>query len=435
MSQSNSMVFGTEDADVSVAARPRFLLAEGPVFIAATAVISLCPRRLSTLIASAILCCGLSPRNVSVPIQGVSPTLPNILPSQIARSFGAEIWVSGFPSAYGGADTELDHLIDLWRAYRVDVHLVPNHAPDANHLSDVMARGCLVHAYHPGIFADRVVVSFCNGEFLERLPAIVAAGRPACVVWANCMTWNFPREIEAHQAGLIDVFVFQSEYQRSMIAPALEAIRPIRDLTDYRPFFNTHNAMQRLKFSYREPAKDGYFGLGRVSRDDANKYPPDMWKIFAQVVSPLPTKTFILGFGPNAIERCGSRPPCEWLDWMTWSPSAIEPADLYRRIHVLIHKTGGSRENWPRTVLESMATGVAVIAEADWALPQMIENEVTGFLCRSSEEMSFRASQLAFDEPLRHQMVHVAYASFLQEHANPERSFAAWHTLLSEYRR
>ncbi len=350
-----------------------------------------------------------------------------------ARARASEIWVSGFPSAYGGADTELDHLIDLWRRFGVAVHLVPNWAPDPVHLESVLARGCHVNGYHPAIFADKVVVSFCNGEFLERLPAIVAAGRPACVVWANCMTWNFEREIAAHAAGLIDLFVFQSAFQRSMIEPALEAVRPVREVVGYRPFLNLHNAMQRLSFAYRAPADAGYFGLGRVSRDDANKYPADMWQIFAQVVAPLPTKTFILGFGPNAAERCGARPPCEWLDWMTWAPGAIAPAELYRRIHVLIHKTGGSRENWPRTILESMACGVAVIAEDAWALPQLVENGVTGFLCRSSEEMSFRASQLAFDHTLRRDMVHAAYDRLLVEHANAERSFAAWEDLLSVY--
>jgi glycosyltransferase involved in cell wall biosynthesis len=277
------------------------------------------------------------------------------------------------------------------------------------------------------------VVSFCNGEFLARLPEICVSGRPACTVWANCMTWNFPDELAAHAAGLIDLFAFQSDYQRSMVAPALEAVRPIRELAGYRPYFSLANAMQGLSFSYRDPAETGYFGLGRVSRDDAHKYPEDMWKIFAQVVSPLPTKTFILGFGENGARKCGSTPPCEWLDWMIWSPGATSPRDLYGRIHVLIHKTGGSRENWPRTVLEAMATGVAVIAEDAWAMPQMIEDGVTGFLCRSSAEMSFRASQLAFDEPLRRHMIHAAHARFLEEHANVERSFAPWQALLAEH--
>lgn len=342
-----------------------------------------------------------------------------------------QIWVGGFPSAYGGADTELDHMIDLWLAGGIGVHLVPNGTPDPVHLAGVLARGCHVHEFRPDIFGGRIVVSYCNGEFLKRLPEICATARPACVVWANCMTWNFDEEIAAHAAGLIDLFLFHSDYQRSMLAPALEAVRTVRDLPGYRPFFNVDNAMQSLRFEYRDPAAVGYFGMGRVSRDDAYKYPHDFWKIFAQVTSPLPTKTFVLGFGPIAAQKCGSRPNCDWLDWMTWAPGATTPKDLYARIHVLMHRTGGSRENWPRTILEAMASGVAVLAEDDWALPQVIENGVTGFLCRTSDEMSYRASQLAFDEPLRKRIVHAAYERFLQEHASAERSIAPWRGLLA----
>ena len=42
-----------------------------------------------------------------------------------------EIWVVGYPSLFGGADTELDHNIDLWRSFGVEVHLVPTGGPNA----------------------------------------------------------------------------------------------------------------------------------------------------------------------------------------------------------------------------------------------------------------------------------------------------------------
>lgn len=550
-----------------------------------------------------------------------------------------EIYVAGFPSAYGGADTELDHMIDLWRSYDIDVHLVPNWPPDPAIAEYCRLRGCFIHEYQPRVFAGKIVVSYCNGEFLERLPEIAAAGRPACVMWVNCMTWNFRAEIAAHAAGLIDVHVFHSDYQRSMVEPKLEATGvSVRDLPGYRPYFNLANGLQQqmpgsrelaaaainagkpainphfsdvsmqdgsdgrsdsqgywqilfgklfsarsildvgaglghsrerlagprhtntvtlqdiapgmpvdlncpldeipdrsydvvtafdviehvpddagflahlcriarervvittpnwhvskcgnwfhvreytpaqlvdlaspfgirglytdpggsgcgakkcsaIEFlatsdaalgmvlghaaeglAHSDPATLGYFGMGRVSRDDATKYPEDFWRIFAKVNSPLPTKTFVLGFGENAKRKCGDEPPCDWLDWLYWEPGATTPNDVYRRIHVLIHKTGGSRENWPRTILEAMAAGVAVIAEDDYALPQLIENGVTGFLCKSSDEMSYRASQLAFDEPLRKKIVRAAYERFLMEHANRDLSFKPWRTLLS----
>jgi hypothetical protein len=78
-----------------------------------------------------------------------------------------ELWVAGYPSSYGGADTELDHNIDLWRSLDFDVHLVPMHDTDPAMLSLCDARGSRTHRYAPEIFADEIVISFCNGSFLE----------------------------------------------------------------------------------------------------------------------------------------------------------------------------------------------------------------------------------------------------------------------------
>src|SRR3954464_10651142 len=89
-----------------------------------------------------------------------------------------EIWVAGYPSYYGGADTELDHQIDLWLAQGIEVHLCPNADPDPVMRADVTARGAFTHEYEPGIFEGKLLVSYCNGPFLDRLPGICAAGRP-----------------------------------------------------------------------------------------------------------------------------------------------------------------------------------------------------------------------------------------------------------------
>ena len=102
-----------------------------------------------------------------------SAARPSRAPSHARRSGSP-----GFPSLYGGADTELDHLIDLLRARDVAVHLVPMFNADPAMRQSVVDRGCAVHEYRDRVFADRTVVSFCNGEFLAKLPAIVAAGPP-----------------------------------------------------------------------------------------------------------------------------------------------------------------------------------------------------------------------------------------------------------------
>jgi glycosyltransferase involved in cell wall biosynthesis len=340
-----------------------------------------------------------------------------------------EVWVAGYPSFYGGADMELDHNIDLWRRFDIEVHLVPMFGADAAMRQLCDERGCYTHDYAPGVFADKIVISFCNGEFLSELPKIAAGGRPRYLLWANCMTWHFDKELEAHRQGLIDCFMFQSQYQRDMLAPALEAIRPIEVLEGYRPFFSLYNRSA----GFNDEAKPTeYFGIGRISRDDSGKYHSDTWRMLSKVCSPVPVKAFMLGFGENAKQKCGAAPPCDWLDWMYWSPQAISAAEFYRRVHVLLHITGGSRENWPRTVLEAWASGVVPIVDADYGVREMVTDGVDGFHARSPDEAAYLASRVAFEPRLRERMIRAGRNTLMRDHCSAERSIRPFLRLFEE---
>ena len=337
-----------------------------------------------------------------------------------------EIWVAGFPSSYGGADTELDHQIDLWRAFGLEVHLVPMFGAEPEMVESVVARGCHVHDYRDDIFADRVVVSFCNGEFLQHLPAIAAAGRPRCTVWFNCMTWLFETEKELHRRGLIDCFGFVSDFQKDMLVPQLESIAPVR-LFDYRPHFNT----ARVEWRYRE--WDGTYRMGRISRDDEHKFSADTWRIFDRVLVPagLQKKVYVLGFGPNAERRIGSAPPS--LDWQTWAPNGISATAFYRTIDTMVHKTGGSRESYCRVLVEAYAHGVVPVVENDYAFPDLVVHGETGFMSSDSDEMSFYASWLAMNPAEHRRMAENGRRHLERTLSDPETCWRAWSALLDAY--
>ena len=334
-----------------------------------------------------------------------------------------EIWVAGFPSSYGGADTELDHLIDLLRAREVAVHLVPMFGADEAMERSVIARGCAVHEYRPEVFRGRTVVSFCNGNFLERLQEIVERGRPAQVVWFNCMTQAFEAERRAHRNGWIDRFGFLSAYQERLLRPVLEQLRPVPILR-YRAYFNP----ARVAFRYREWA--GEYRVGRISRDDGAKFAPDTWRIFDRVLVPpsLRKKTYLLGYGPNAAARIGPAPPS--LDWRTWAGNEIPATQFFRTIDTMIHKTGGSRESYCRVLIEAYAHGVVPIVERDYAFPELVVDGETGFMCADSDEMSYRASWLAF-HPQAHRRIAEAGRRHLAEVLMDEEAcWAGWGELL-----
>lgn len=333
-----------------------------------------------------------------------------------------EIWVAGYPSYFGGADTELLNNIYLWKDHNVDVHLVPMFGFEPRLATILQSLGCTTHDYRPDIFRGKVVVSFCNGEFLRLLPEITEKGKPARVIWFNCMTWTFPNELTAQENGWIDLYGFVSSYQASLLRPQLEAHGKIHEFEGYRPYFNASS----VEFNYKAP--DKWFSCGRISRDDMQKYPEDMWNIFYKICVPKHKKIFILGYGPNASIKTG-KPP-NGLDWQTWGPNEIPVKQIYQLLHCIIHKTGGSRESYCRIVPEAFAYGVPIITEDDYAFPDLIDNGVTGYRCKTSDEMSFRASELAFDEEKRKKMIYSARKFLENEIASSDRCWKPWEQVL-----
>lgn len=333
-----------------------------------------------------------------------------------------EVWIAGFPSRYGGADTELDHQIDLLRRHDVDVTLVPMFGADDEMKASVVERGCQIVPYRDDVFRGRVVASYCNGELLSRLPRIMDRGRPRRLIWFNCMTWLFDAERRAHAAGWIDAFGFVSRYQQSLLGPQLAAIRSYRSFP-YRPYFN----VARVEWRYREWS--GTYRLGRISRDDGGKFAPDTWRIFDRVLVPphLAKKVYVLGYGPHAQAKIGSAPGS--LDWRTWSPGEIPAGDFYRTIDTMVHRTGGSRESYCRVLIEAYAHGVVPIVEADYAFPELVVDGETGFCAASSDEMSWYASMLAHD-PARHRTMAEAGRRHLETLSNHEACWAGWREVL-----
>jgi hypothetical protein len=291
--------------------------------------------------------------------------------------------------------------------------------------NSVVARGCAIHDYAESIFRDKTVISYCNGQFLSRLPDIIRAGRPRKVIWFNCMTWLFEPEKYAHAEGWIDYFGFQSSYQATCLIPQLEPLGEVRTFENYMPYYN----VARVPFSYRP--WDGTYRLGRASRDDMAKFSPDTWRIFDRVLVPehLRKKVFILGYGPNAVKKIG-RPPAG-LDWLTWSPGGIPAERLWRTIDTMVHKTGGSRENYPRVLLEAYAHGVVPIVENAYGLPELVVNGETGYLTCDSDEMSYYASMLAMN-PAEHRRLAANGREHLQQtlvrHAD---AFRGWEEVLA----
>lgn len=310
---------------------------------------------------------------------------------------GPEVWVAGYPSKLGGADTELFHLVKLWRSKGVAVHLVPFYRPPLPILREMDDLGAFTHLYNPGVFAGKIVVSMCNRDFLAALPNIVKAGRPKTTLWANCMTWTTQLETEAHKQRWIDYHLFQTDFQRKSISPYLAGVGPISEVP-----FRTYFDPEHLPESTRDKPTE-YFGVGRISRPDPAKFHQRTWGVFDAIHSTLPKKVFILGHGAKVKEKIGSPPGS--VDYLLWDAGGTSQADFYSRVHAVVHVTGGSKENLPRVLLECWASDTVFVGEDSYGYREFTRPGVDCLLARTPEEAAVLASMVGSNDDLKQRLI------------------------------
>ena len=123
------------------------------------------------------------------------------------------IFVCGYPSDLGGANTELWHTVKLWRRFRLDVTLIPTWQADPLWRARLEKIGCRTAPSNPDDLqnvpglAGSVVVSMCNTKFLV---AAEHFRRLRCkIVWLGCMNWLFPKErLHYRRFGVFDRHIF-----------------------------------------------------------------------------------------------------------------------------------------------------------------------------------------------------------------------------------
>ena len=313
-----------------------------------------------------------------------------------------EIVIIGYPSKLGGADTELDHQIHVWQELGLKVHVIHTGEIDANLKAMRLQedRDCVVHPPREwSQVKGRVVISYCNGEFLKALPEI-RRHEPRLVIWVNCMRWLFDAEKEAHRAGLIDWFLYQTEETRALVEPALREIHPALNQAVVNPYFHP------VGFPYAADKPEDRFRFCRISRDDPGKFHSAQLWVYETMVAPVLKEGTMLGVNDAVRAKLtggGGAIP----NWIAALPPGAEPvADVYARSHALIQMADPTlTENLPRVGFEAMATGTALCVDDRGGWRAQVLHGQTGFLCRDEREFVYYASRLAFERNERRQLI------------------------------
>ena len=329
------------------------------------------------------------------------------------------ICVVGHPSSLGGADTELEHQIRLWKKMNLDVYIC--------HTSDtypeiikqkMLDLGCnYITSKSWKDLEGLDVISFCNREFLENLQIIKKYARSTTFV--NCMTWNFPKEIEAQENNLIDFHLYQTEHQMQKVSKKLKnkgsKYSPIR----FIPYFD------RSDFPFIERNKRDFFQFGRISRDDPYKYKKSQIWIYETMTAPILKKGLIMGWSDRISNKIGSLP-----NYITGLKCGeITQQQFYQECDVIIMTTD-TFENLPRVGFEAMSSGTLLVVDKKGGWEILIEDGKTGWLCKDHREFVYKASRVAFESQEYEDMRHNA-AKALDNNWGEDVSIESWNKVFN----
>jgi hypothetical protein len=335
----------------------------------------------------------------------------------------APVYVIGAPSYVGGADTELWHTLRLWRSNNLEVALVPTWGLSEEWRKKCEGIGCEVHLPGnpqslldvPGLRGS-IVVSFCNKHFLENASSLRQIG--CKTVWLNCMTWMFDDERKHYRThGPFDHYVFQSKYQQWSLTCELENY-------GYCDASGSviHGAFDLEAFPFRPLLREpgAPFVIGRISRPDPDKYSSNTWPIYSRM--PQPLRARLMAWDRRIEKKLGTPP--EWAECL--EANRETPQLFFGKLHCMVQINGGAAENWPRSGLEAMASGVPLVVQNEWGWREMVRHDETGYLCNNDDEFVSCATKLANDDGHRLTMARLARKAMEEDLANPDVIWERW---------
>ena len=220
-----------------------------------------------------------------------------------------------------------------------EVHLVPSQADYRKGplYAEMLAAGVFVHQPHEFSAIERgaPVFGFCNAEFLDRLDEIREYSTNT--VFVNCMTCLFEKERRRMAEGKIRTFLYQNNNVRLINAPILQGLNPNAkcNFLIVRPYFD------RSRFPFVEKRSEEFFGCGRISRQDADKYARNTLHIYEYFVAPKLKRGLFLGFDKRSEEKIGK--PYDWYP-DSRGPEGVHPAGVLQALRDRAPTDGYYRE-------------------------------------------------------------------------------------------
>jgi len=330
-----------------------------------------------------------------------------------------KLFVLGYPSEYGGAGSELRHQIHLWiKAFpELEINIIPTQTGHENEplRPEMLSMGVKIHETPMDfsvIAPEDAIISFCSSKFLENLKEISQFTRRT--MWVNCMTWLFKLEKRHARDNYIQFYLYQRPQVRDLHQKELAQRGATGQFLHFKPYFSEEG----WSYGIKEQEK---FHIGRISRQDADKFSKDTLHIYEYITSPRWKQGHFLGFDLRSQEKIGK--PFDWINTYK-DQKEFSVKDFYRSVDIIVQPSD-TTENLPRIGFESMFSGKPLVVDDRGGWQHMLRHGVDGFLCKTPQEFIYWGTRLAFEYDLRAQIAENALER-AKELASFESSTESW---------
>lgn len=334
------------------------------------------------------------------------------------------LYVFGWPSYLGGADTKLDNTLRLVKDF-MQITVIPN---DCKQIKDrrwtdqyeALGFKCITREDFIAMPSrlDGYAISLSNGSFTSGCTLCkLAKEKGLKVIWGSEMMWHFPGELECVKNGLIDVVLYTSKFNRDCLEPGY---------IDANPAIESHivgNYIDPKTFPFKE-RNNQQFTIGRLSRPDHEKYTAD-FPVFYESLELNNPRYRAMAWNKDVANRY------KWHyfgpEWDLLEAEAETSLDFLYSLDLFVYRLGKTfRESWGRSTVEAMLTGCVPVVPIGHNFDEFIVQGVTGFMCKTFEEFRRVCQELQRNVPMRKQMAKQASAFAASVICNEDKHRQIW---------
>lgn len=331
------------------------------------------------------------------------------------------LYLFGWPSHLGGADTKLAHLLRLLHG-QVEITVVPNDparlGEDAwTGLMDQLGiRYTTFDALPKRLSGNALALS--NQRFFTDRIAHRAREKGLRIIWSSEMMWHHEGELEAVEEGIIDKVLYVSEFQKEQLAEGYGSL----------PFHITGNYIDPEMFPFHE-RRNPVFTIGRLSRAAPEKYPED-FPVFYECLGIPEVRFRVMAWSEALTEKY------RWhrFDdrWDLLSAEAEEQVPFLHSLDLFVYPLGHRfKESWGRSTVEAMLTGCIPLVPTRHQFENLIVHGETGFICGDFAEYHEHANRLALDLPLRRLLAERCRVHAVRNLCDRKQHIATWMEVLA----